>query len=81
MKTTEKTKPRAAFQPAESDGGDHEATNRFWRYLLMPISLAGMLSISSAPNSIPPVIYKLPDQIPWSPVDAAGAKRRCCWRS
>jgi len=52
-----------------------KATNRFWRYLLMPISLAGMLSISSAAELNPAaVIYKLPDQIPWSPVDARGGQ-------
>lgn len=40
-------------------------TNRFWRYLVMPISFAGMLSISSAAELNPAaVIYKLPDQIP-----------------
>jgi hypothetical protein len=52
-----------------------KATNRFWRYLLMPLSLAGMLSISSAAELNPAaVIYKLPDQIPWGPVNAAGAQ-------
>jgi hypothetical protein len=52
-----------------------KVTNRFWRYLLMPISLAGMLSISSAAELNPAaVIYKLPDQIPWGPVDARGAQ-------
>ena len=52
-----------------------KATSRFWRYLLMPISLAGMLSISSAAELNPAaVIYKLPDQIPWSPVDARGGQ-------
>jgi hypothetical protein len=52
-----------------------KATHRFWRYLLLPISLAGMLSISSAAELNPAaVIYKLPDQIPWGPVNAAGAQ-------
>src|SRR5882757_1047987 len=46
-----------------------EATNRLWRYLMMPAAFAGMLSISSAAE-----IYKLPDQIPWSPVNASGAQ-------
>jgi hypothetical protein len=51
------------------------ATRRFWRYLLMPISLAGMLSISSAAELNPAaLIYKLPDQIPWGPVDPRGAQ-------
>jgi hypothetical protein len=49
--------------------------SRFWRYLLLPLSFAGMLSISSAAELNPAaVIYKLPDQIPWSPVNAAGAQ-------
>ena len=52
-----------------------KATNRFWRYLIMPISLAGMLSISSAAELDPAaVIYKLPDQIPWSAPDARGVQ-------
>jgi hypothetical protein len=50
-------------------------TNRLWRYFLIPISLAGMLSISSAAELNPAaVIYKLPDQIQWSPVGAEGAQ-------
>jgi hypothetical protein len=50
-------------------------TSRFWRYLLLPLSFAGMLSISSAAELNPAaVIYKLPDQIPWGPVNAAGAQ-------
>ena len=52
-----------------------KATKRFWRYLAMPIALVGMLSPSSAAELNPAaVIYKLPDQIPWSPVDARGAQ-------
>jgi len=52
-----------------------KATNRFCRYLAMPICFAGMLSISSAAELNPAaVIYKLPDQIQWSPVNAAGAQ-------
>jgi hypothetical protein len=40
-----------------------KATNRLWRYLAMPLALAGMLSISSAAElNPPPVIYKLPDR-------------------
>jgi len=50
-------------------------TSRLWRYLLLPLSFAGMLSISSAAELNPAaVIYKLPDQIPWGPVNAAGAQ-------
>jgi hypothetical protein len=52
-----------------------KAASRFGRYLLMPITLAGMLSISSAAELNPAaVIFKLPDQIQWSPVSAAGAQ-------
>ena len=51
------------------------ASNRSWRYLMMPLALAGMLSVSSAAELNPAAVtYKLPDQIPWSPVDARGAQ-------
>jgi hypothetical protein len=51
------------------------AINRSWRYLLLPLSFAGMLSISSAAELNPAaLVYKLPDQIPWSRVNAAGAQ-------
>jgi len=55
-------------------------THRLGRYLLLPLSFAGMLSISSAadvnPTPLNPaaLVYKSPDQIPWSPVDARGAQ-------
>ena len=46
-----------------------------WRYLMMPLALAGMLSVSSAAELNPAAVtYKLPDQIPWGPVDARGAQ-------
>lgn len=49
--------------------------NRPWRYLMIPMSLAAMLSISSAAELNPAAVtYKLPDQIPWTPVDARGAQ-------
>ena len=52
-----------------------KATPRFWRYLLVSLAFSGMLSISSAAELNPAaVIYKLPDQIPWGPVNAAGAQ-------
>ena len=52
-----------------------KATNRFWRYLAAPFVFAGMLGISSAAELNPAaLIYKLPDQIPWGPVNAAGAQ-------
>jgi hypothetical protein len=50
-------------------------TNRLWRFLLIPMALAGTLSISSADELNPAaLLYKLPDQIPWGPVDARGAQ-------
>jgi len=51
-----------------------QATRRAWRYLVTPLAFVGMLGISSAAELNPAaVIYKLPDQIPWGPVNAAGA--------
>ena len=51
------------------------ASNRSWRYLMMPLALAGTQSVSSAAELNPAAVtYKLPDQIPWSPVDARGAQ-------
>ena len=50
-------------------------TNRLWRYFLIPAFFAGMLSIGSAAELNPAaVIYKLPDQIQWSPVGPEGAQ-------
>jgi hypothetical protein len=52
-----------------------KAIIRSWRYLMTPLAFAGMLSIASAAELNPAaVIYKLPDQIPWGPVNAAGAQ-------
>jgi hypothetical protein len=52
-----------------------KASHRFWRYLLLPISFAGMLSISSAAELNPAAVaFKLPDQIPWGPVNANGSQ-------
>jgi quercetin dioxygenase-like cupin family protein len=49
--------------------------SRLWRYLVIPISLAGMLSMSSAAELNPAAVaYKLPDQIPWSTPDARGVQ-------
>ncbi|MGY3530262.1 cupin domain-containing protein [Bradyrhizobium sp. USDA 4452] len=51
------------------------ASNRSWRYLMMPLALAGTLSVSAAAELNPAAVtYKLPDQIPWSAVDARGAQ-------
>jgi len=52
-----------------------KAAKGVWRYLALPISFAAMLSISSAAElNSAAVVYKLPDQIPWGPVNAAGAQ-------
>ncbi len=52
-----------------------KAIVRSWRYLMTPLAFAGMLNISAAAELNPAaVIYKLPDQIPWGPVNAAGAQ-------
>jgi hypothetical protein len=51
------------------------AATRSWRYLMTPLVFAGMLGASSAAELNPAaVIYKLPDQIPWGPVNASGAQ-------
>ena len=50
-------------------------TRRAWRFLLLPLAFAGTLSIGSAAELNPAaVVTKLPDQIPWGPVDARGAQ-------
>jgi hypothetical protein len=52
-----------------------KAVTRSLRYLMTPLAFAGMLGICSAAELNPAaVIYKLPDQIPWGPVNAAGAQ-------
>jgi len=52
-----------------------KAIVRSWRYLMTPLVFAGMLNISAAAELNPAaVIYKLPDQLPWGPVNAAGAQ-------
>src|SRR5438874_12852867 len=51
------------------------ATRHRWRYFVAPLAFAAMLSMSSAAELNPAaVVYKLPDQIPWGPVNAAGAQ-------
>ena len=68
---------RAIRSSAENKNREdrNESANRIWRYLALPVSFAGMLSIGSAAELNPAaVVYKLPDQIPWSPVDARGAQ-------
>jgi len=49
--------------------------NRLVRTLVLPLAFAASLSIGFAAELNPAaVIYKLPDQIPWSAVDARGAQ-------
>jgi hypothetical protein len=75
MKTMQEINTRRLAVRGNSMEEIMNATNRFWRYILLPISLAGMLGISSAAELNPAAVaYKLPDQIPWSPVDARGAQ-------
>ena len=51
------------------------APNRVWRCLVLLLCFAGMLNISSATELNPAAVaYKMPDQIPWGPVNAAGAQ-------
>jgi hypothetical protein len=64
-------KSKAVFK----GGKNMKITNRLWRFLLMPLALAGMLSMSSAAELNPAAItIKMPENIPWSPVDARGAQ-------
>ncbi|MBR1173960.1 hypothetical protein JQ617_08350 [Bradyrhizobium sp. KB893862 SZCCT0404] len=50
-------------------------TRRARRILLLPLALAATLSVASAAELNPAAVtYKLPDQIPWGPVDARGAQ-------
>ncbi len=52
-----------------------KAMTRSWLYLITPLVFAGMPGIASAAELNPAaVVYKLPDQIPWGPVNAAGAQ-------
>src|ERR1700760_306361 len=70
----------ASARPNQGQSSFHgrkimKITNKLWRFLLMPLALAGMLSMSSAAELNPAAItIKMPDQIPWSPVDARGAQ-------
>ena len=57
-----------------------KAIRRSLRYLitplvLTPLAFAAMLGVAAAAELNPAaVVYKLPDQIPWGPVNAAGAQ-------
>jgi hypothetical protein len=50
-----------------------KVSKRLWRALVIPLTFAGMLSISSAAELNPAALaYKLPDQIPWTAPTARG---------
>jgi hypothetical protein len=52
-----------------------QAKRRLWRYLVAPLALAGSIGMASAAELNPAAVtYKPPDQIPWGPVNAAGAQ-------
>jgi hypothetical protein len=52
-----------------------KTANRFWKYLVIPVSLAAMTGIGVAAELNPAaVVYKLPDQIKWSEADARGVQ-------
>ena len=51
------------------------AINRCWRYLAATLVFAGTTGIGSAAELNPAaVVYKLPDQIEWGPLNANGAQ-------
>src|SRR4051794_13248950 len=48
---------------------------RFWRSILAPMCLIGIMSVGGAAELKPAaVVYKLPTQIPWSAADARGVQ-------
>ncbi|MEH2525489.1 MULTISPECIES: cupin domain-containing protein [unclassified Bradyrhizobium] len=52
-----------------------QVARRPWRSLMTLLALTTMTGIGAAAELNPAaVIYKLPDQIPWGPVNAAGAQ-------
>jgi len=55
--------------------GRRNSSGRIWRHLALPLVFAATLSVGSAAELNPAALaYKLPDQIPWGPVDARGAQ-------
>ena len=52
------------------------ASHRAWRHVALAIAFAGVLGTASAAELNPAAVtYKLPDQIPWGPVNAAGGQQ------
>src|SRR3954462_15392607 len=59
-----------------SEGEAMTASHGLRRYLAMGIAFAGLLGVASAAELNPAAVtYKLPEQIPWGPVNAAGAQQ------
>ena len=53
-----------------------QANSRPWQHLVAPLALAVSFGMASAAELNPAAVtYKLPDQIPWGPVNAASAAR------
>jgi hypothetical protein len=51
-------------------------TASLWRYAALAFAVAATLGASSAAELNPAAVtYKLPDQIPWGPVNAAGGQQ------
>jgi len=48
---------------------------RLWRLTALGIAFAGLPGVASAELNPAAVTYKLPEQIPWGPVNAAGAQQ------
>jgi hypothetical protein len=52
------------------------ASHRAWRHIASAIAVAAVLGTASAAELNPAAVtYKLPDQIPWGPVNPAGAQQ------
>jgi hypothetical protein len=52
------------------------ASHRLWRHVARAIAVAATLGVASAAELNPAAVtYKLPEQIPWGPVNAAGAQQ------
>jgi hypothetical protein len=69
------TNHRAYSGVQKYQGGSMTANGRFWRYLALPVCLIATLGVGSATELNPAALsYKMPDQIPWGPVNAAGAQ-------
>lgn len=68
--------PKLTRRPEESMKlTSRKPTSSPWRYLTMLLALTAASSIAAAAELNPAAVaYKLPDQIAWGPVNAAGAQ-------